>query len=162
MPLKLEFKSGDKLMINGAVIENIGTNAKILVHNEAAILRNKEVLSKTDEATPAARVYFSLQCAYMFPDHADDHMKTFGDHLNDYVQACPSAKGIAQEIQNAVADGKIYKALKKTHNLISHEANVLQQFHHDLASYVEQEHLEEDENTGDEIENVGEKNSKAP
>lgn len=57
MPLKLEFKSGDKLMINGAVIENIGANAKILVHNEAAILRNKEVLSETDEATPAARVY---------------------------------------------------------------------------------------------------------
>ncbi|PPR60842.1 MAG: hypothetical protein CFH04_01563, partial [Alphaproteobacteria bacterium MarineAlpha3_Bin3] len=26
MPLKLEFKSGDKLIINGAVVENIGSN----------------------------------------------------------------------------------------------------------------------------------------
>ena len=137
MPLKLEFKSGDKLMINGAVIENIGANAKILVHNEAAILRNKEVLSETDEATPAARVYLALQCAYMFPDQSDKYMKMFGGYLNDYVQACPSAQPIAEEIQDTVAEGKVYKALKKTHDLIAHEANVLKQFRHDLSDYIE-------------------------
>lgn len=137
MPLKLEFKSGDKLMINGAVIENIGANAKVLVHNEAAILRNKEVLSEADEATPAARVYLALQCAYMFPDQVDKYMKMFGDYLNDYIQACPSAKNIGAEIQDTVAEGKIYKALKKTHELIAHEASVLKQFQSDLASFVE-------------------------
>jgi len=137
VPLKLEFKSGDKLMINGAVIENIGANAKILVHNEAAILRNKEVLSETDEATPAARVYLALQCAYMFPDQSDKYMKMFGGYLNDYVQACPSAQPIAEEIQDTVAEGKVYKALKKTHDLIAHEANVLKQFRHDLSDYIE-------------------------
>ena len=145
MPLKLEFKSGDKLMINGAVIENIGANAKFLVHNEAAILRNKEVLSETDEATPAARVYLSLQCAYMFPDQSDKYMKMFGGYLNDYVQACPSAKPIAEEIQDTVAEGKVYKALKKTHELIAHEANVLKQFHDDLRHYVPQEDEPDDE-----------------
>ena len=115
MPLKLEFKSGDKLMINGAVIENIGANAKLLVHNEAAILRNKEVLSEADEATPAARVYLALQCAYMFPDQSDKYMKMFGDYLTQYVEACPSAKDIGEQIQDTVAEGKVYKALKKTH-----------------------------------------------
>lgn len=138
MPLKLEFKSGDKLMINGAVIENIGANAKILVHNEAAILRNKEVLSEADEATPAARVYLALQCAYMFPDQTEKYMKMFGDYLNDYAQACPSAQDIVEDIQDNVAQGKMYKALKKTHGLISHEANVLKQFTQDLTDFVEQ------------------------
>lgn len=145
MPLKLEFKSGDKLMINGAVIENIGANAKILVHNEAAILRNKEVLSETDEATPAARVYLALQCAYMFPDQSDKYMKMFGGYLNDYVQACPSAQPIAEEIQDTVAEGKVYKALKKTHDLISHEANVLKQFRQDLSGYIEHDDADEDD-----------------
>ena len=138
MPLKLEFKSGDKLMINGAVIENIGANAKLLVHNEAAILRNKEVLSETDEATPAARVYLALQCAYMFPGNADKYMKMFGEYLNDYVKACPSATDIAADIQDNVAAGKIYKALKKTHALIAHEADILKQFQQDLSAYVQQ------------------------
>lgn len=142
MPLKLEFKSGDKLMINGAVIENIGPNAKLLVHNEAAILRNKEVLSEADEATPAARVYFALQCAYMFPDSADKYLKMFGGYLNDYAQACPSAQPIAEEIQDNVASGKLYKALKKTHKLIAHESNILQQLKQDLSAFIENDDVQ--------------------
>lgn len=126
-------------MINGAVIENIGTNAKILVHNEAAILRNKEVLSEMEDSTPASRVYLALQCAYMFPDKVDEYMEMFGQHLNDYTKACPSAKPIAEQIQNLVAQGKTYKALKKTHDLIAHEANVLKQFRQDLTKFVEKE-----------------------
>jgi len=139
VPLKLEFKAGDKLMINGAVIENIGANAKILIHNEAAILRNKEVLSEADEATPAARVYLALQCAYMFPDQSDKYMELFGQYLNDYIQACPSAQDIAKDIQDNVAQGRIYKALKKTHGLIAHEATVLQHFQQGIAEAVETE-----------------------
>ena len=59
----IEIKSGDKLIINGAVIENTGSNTKLLIHNQASILRQKEVMSEEDSITPAARVYFALQCA---------------------------------------------------------------------------------------------------
>ena len=41
MPLKLDFKAGDKMIINGTVIENVGPNAKLLIHNEASILREQ-------------------------------------------------------------------------------------------------------------------------
>lgn len=148
MPLKLEFKSGEKLMINGAVIENVGGNAKLLVHNNAAILRNKEVLSETDEVTPAARVYLALQCVYMFPDQSDRYMKKFGEYLNDYVQACPSAKPIAEEIQDTISEGKIYKALKKTHELISHEANILNRFRQDISNYIQHDIAEKNDSEG--------------
>ena len=159
MPLKLEFKSGDKLMINGAVIENIGANAKLLVHNEAAILRNKEVLSEADEATPAARVYLALQCAYMFPDQSDKYMKMFGDYLTQYVEACPSAKDIGEQIQDTVAEGKVYKALKKTQDLIAHEANVLQQFNQDLNAFIDSDEGQEEASESGEPENEAESES---
>ena len=69
MPLSIDFKAGDKIIINGAVIENLGSNSTISIHNEAAILRGKEVLSAEDSTTPASRIYFTLQCAYIFlPD----------------------------------------------------------------------------------------------
>ena len=68
MPLKLDLKAGEKMVINGAVLENVGPNAKILVHNQAMILREKEVLTEDICATPASRIYLALQCAYMFPD----------------------------------------------------------------------------------------------
>jgi flagellar biosynthesis repressor protein FlbT len=125
VPLKLDFKSGDKLVINGAVLENIGTNAKILVHNESAILREKEILSVADTATPASRVYFALQCAYMFPYKKEEYLGLFADFLKEFVSACPSTKPIAEEIETLVADDKIYKALKHTQKLVAHQAKVL-------------------------------------
>ncbi len=125
MPLKLDFKSGDKLVINGAVLENIGANAKILVHNESAILREKEILSVADTSTPASRVYFALQCAYMFPHKKGEYLELFNKFLGEFVTACPSTKPIAEEIEKLVADEKIYKALKQTQKLVAHQAKVL-------------------------------------
>jgi len=125
VPLKLDFKSGDKLVINGAVLENIGANAKILVHNESAILREKEILSVADTATPASRVYFALQCAYMFPHKRDEYLSLFADFLREFVKACPSTRPIADEIEKLVAENKIYKALKHTQKLVAHQAKVL-------------------------------------
>ncbi len=125
MPLKLDFKSGDKLVINGAVLENIGANAKILVHNESAILREKEILSVADTSTPASRVYFALQCAYMFPHKKGEYLGLFADFLKEFVNACPSTRPIADEIEKLVAEDKIYKALKQTQKLVAHQAKVL-------------------------------------
>ena len=72
MPLKLDLKCGEKMIVNGAVLENVGPNAKILIHNLATVLREKEILTQEDAATPASRVYFSLQCAYMFSEARED------------------------------------------------------------------------------------------
>ena len=37
MPLKIVLKNGEKIIINGAVLQNIGGAAKALVLNEAAV-----------------------------------------------------------------------------------------------------------------------------
>lgn len=132
MPLKIDFKSGDKMVINGAVVENVGPNTKLLVHNESAILREKEILSVADSTTPASRVYFSLQCSYIFPQKRDDYVKVFRKFLSEYVQACPSSASIAQEIEAEVNQGHVYKALKKTQKLIAHEAKIVRGLQHDL------------------------------
>lgn len=129
MPLKLDFKAGDKMVINGAVLENIGPNAKILVHNDSAILREKEILSVADTKTPASRVYFSLQCAYMFPDKKDEYLRIFEQFLDEYIAACPSAKKIADEVRGGIGEGRLYKGLKAAHKLIRHERDILDSLH---------------------------------
>ncbi len=141
MPLKLDFKSGDKLVINGAVLENIGANAKILVHNESAILREKEILSVADTATPASRVYFALQCAYMFPHKRDEYLSLFADFLREFVNACPSTRPIADEIEKLVAENKIYKALKHTQKLVAHQAKVLKTLEKGIEEMAESDTL---------------------
>ncbi|MAN80520.1 MAG: flagellum biosynthesis protein FlbT [Rhodospirillaceae bacterium] len=127
MPLKLDVKAGEKLVINGAVLENVGGNAKLLIHNDSAIIREKEILSQSETNTPAARVYFALQCAYMFPRHEDEYLKTFRGFLDDYLAAAPSAREIGEEIIKFVDEAKLYRALKATQKLIRHEADMFTQ-----------------------------------
>ena len=127
MPLKLDFKAGEKLVINGAVVENVGSNAKLLIHNDSAIIREKEILTQAETNTPAARVYFALQCAYMFPRHEAEYLDTFREFLNDYASAAPSAKSLCDEIAKMVDDAKLYRALKATQKLIRHEADTFSQ-----------------------------------
>ncbi|MEK9673593.1 MAG: flagellar biosynthesis repressor FlbT [Rhodospirillaceae bacterium] len=142
MPLKLDFKAGEKLVINGAVVENVGGNAKLLVHNESAIIREKEVLAQAETNTPAARVYFALQCAYMFPRHEAEYVDAFREYLNDYVAAAPSAKAIGDEIFKFVDDAKLYRALKTTQKLIRHEADTFTALADSLASQELADRLE--------------------
>jgi len=132
LPLKLDIKSGEKMVINGAVLENVGPNAKIIVHNMATILREKEVLTENVAATPASRVYFALQCAYMFPDKSDEYLSLLDKNLADYLTACPSAVGIGEKIRNYVGTEDLYKGLKAAHELIEHETRILDAFNQDL------------------------------
>lgn len=132
MPLKLDLKCGEKMIVNGAVLENVGPNAKILIHNLATVLREKEILTQEDAATPASRVYFSLQCAYMFEEAQEEHLKNFDRYLNDYLQACPSAAEIAEIIRGHIEKQNLYKALKSSRNLIAHEVRTLDEFNNGM------------------------------
>lgn len=126
MPLLIDIKPGDKVIINGAVIENAGSSTKLFVHNQAAILRGKEVLSEEDCGTPAARAYFALQCAYIFSDKHADYLAKFDKLLDDYLAACPSGKSIGEQIRKDIKDDKLYRALKSAQKLIAHEGEILQ------------------------------------
>ena len=132
MPLLIDFKSGDKIIINGAVLENAGSSSKLLVHNQASILRGKEILSEEESNTPASRTYFALQCAYMFADKEDDYLKLFNNFLTEYTVACPSAESIAGEIRGEVEKGLLYKGLKSAQKLVNHERELLQSLHEDV------------------------------
>lgn len=145
MPLKLDFKAGDKMIINGAVVENIGNNASLLIHNEAAILREKEILSEAETATPAARVYFALQCAYMFPEKKDHYISIFRQFLADYVAAAPSAKELGDKISGHVDNKKYYNALKLTQKLIGHEIQVFESLRTSLEEESGEAPIEENE-----------------
>lgn len=125
MPLIIDLKPGEKLIINGAVLENASSNTKVRVLNDCSILRQKEILSDSDSVTPASRVYFALQCAYIFPAKRAEYLRMFSHYLDSYVHACPSAAIIGTEISEAVADGHYYKALKSTRHLLDHENKVL-------------------------------------
>ncbi len=100
-------------------------NSKIIVHNEAAILRGKEIMQQEDARTPATRTYFALQGAYMFKDKEAEFLQAFDRYLADFLKATPSSLEVVQTIKELVENDQIYKALKEAHKLIDHEETVL-------------------------------------
>ena len=134
VPLSIDFKAGDKIIINGAVIENLGSNSKLSVHNHAAILRGKEILSAEDSNTPASRIYFALQCAYIFPHNDGEYIEAYNKFLDEYLTACPSAMPIGEKVREFVGGGQLYRALKEAQKLIQHEGEVLKSLGQELES----------------------------
>ncbi len=125
MPLLIDLKPGEKVIINGAVIENAGSNTKLRIHNESNILRQKEIVSETEMTTPASRVYLALQCAYIFPEKKEKYIALYDQFLTEYLEACPSAEQIVTEIREEVASDRFYKALKSSRRLLKHESAIL-------------------------------------
>ena len=125
MPLLIDLKPGERVIINGSVLENAGSNTKIRIHNESAILRQKEILTEQDAVTPASRVYFALQCAYIFPDRRAHYLELFHGYLGEYLEACPSAAPIGDEIRGAIETAHYYAALRACRKLLRHEADVV-------------------------------------
>lgn len=126
MPLLIDLKPGEKVIINGAVIENAGTNTKIRICNDSTLLRQKEIMTEDEANSPAARVYYCLQNAYIFPEKRDHYLELFGHYLGEYLEAAPSVAEIGKEIFDEIGAGHFYRALKSSRKLLNHEAKALE------------------------------------
>lgn len=125
MPLLIDLKPGEKVIINGAVIENVGGNTKIRICNDSTLLRQKEIMTEKEANSPAGRVYFCLQNAYIFPEKRDQYLSFYDGYLADFLEACPSAGEIVAQIRAEVAQQHYYKALKGARKLIKHEETIM-------------------------------------
>ncbi len=127
MPLRIKLPAKEKIIINGAVIENAGEATTIILHNRVDILRRKEVMSEGEATTPARRVYYALQCAYLFDTDREQYLQLFERLANDYQEAAPSARPILSKLKATIAEEKYYDALRDTQELIDHESERLRE-----------------------------------
>ena len=127
MPLRIKLPSKEKIIINGAVIENAGEATTIILHNKVDILRRKEVMREEDALTPSRRIYYTLQSAYLFKDERDKYLDIALNFIKEYEEAAPSASEDCGIIKGFIADDNFYDALRKTAELITHEAERLKE-----------------------------------
>ena len=128
MPLRIKLPAKEKIIINGAVIENAGEATTIILHNRVDILRRKEVMSEDEAVTPARRVYYALQCAYLFDTDREQYLQLFEQLANDYQEAAPSAAPIVAKLKMTIGEERYYDALRATQDLMDHEAERLRDF----------------------------------
>jgi flagellar protein FlbT len=125
MPLTINLKPHERLIINGVVIENSGPAAKILVHNNAALLREKDIVTEEQATTPARRIYYTVQCQYLFPGKSDVFLPIIDKFLGEFEQAAPSTAALIAEVRQFVSEGQFYRALKSAKQVITREQEIL-------------------------------------
>jgi flagellar protein FlbT len=121
MPLTINLKPREKLILNGVVIENSGPMAKILIHTNAALLREKDMIPEEKATTPARRIYFAIQCQYLFAGKADLFFANIDQLLKDYVQSRPESRAVIEELRRHLDEDQFYRALKTAKLLIQSE-----------------------------------------
>ena len=124
MPLKVELKPGERILIGECVITNAGHRAQFVIDGKVPIIREKDIMSSEQANTPAKRIYLSILLMYTSRD-ARDHHATYFTLVRDLVQAAPSTWPQIEIINNHILTGNLYKALKQARQLITYEQELI-------------------------------------
>jgi flagellar biosynthesis repressor protein FlbT len=92
------------------------------------LLREKDIITEEAANSPARRIYFSVQCQYLFPDKSAFYLPNIQRFLKEFGEAAPSALPLVQKIEHEVAANQMYQALKTTKQLIAKEQEILNGF----------------------------------
>jgi flagellar protein FlbT len=128
MPLKIQLKPKERVIINGAVIEgHDDARTEIVVLNNASVMRQKHILQQEEANTPVKRLYFALQMLYIEDrENHEPYKKSFEQYHKDLDEtlSLPAIKVSLGLIKQAVDQEKYYDALKVCRELIKVEAEL--------------------------------------
>jgi flagellar protein FlbT len=120
MPLRIELKPFERIVIGESVIINSGTRTSFLIDGEAPVLREKETVTAETADTPAKRLYLCVQMMYLKND-ASRYREPYLKSLRELREAMPAGRDLIEVINQHVLGGAFYKALKEIRKLMKSE-----------------------------------------
>ena len=114
MPLKINVKSGEKFVVNGAVMVAGSKGASLVLQNEATILLGKDVMQEKEATTPSRRIYFSILVMYLDQENVKNYRDTFMTYVEDFMDATTFSE-VRRTLLHIVEDvnsGNYYRAMK--------------------------------------------------
>ncbi len=124
MPLKVELKSGERILIGDCVITNDDQRTRLVIEGDVPILREKDILTVETANTPAKRIYLAVQLMYTSKNPRAHH-EIYFSLMRDMIMAAPSTWPYIESINNQILTGQLYNALKATKKLIAYEQDLL-------------------------------------
>jgi len=125
VPLAINLRPNERLIVNGVVLQNSGSATKLLIHNNASVLREKDIITEADATTPARRIYFAIQCKYLFSAGDAAYLPLIYQSIEEFETAAPSTVELTREIRANLDRGALYRALKSAKQLIAREGQIL-------------------------------------
>lgn len=125
--LVLELRQGEVMVINGAPIR-FRTKSRIELTAHARFLFGKQIMPPHEADSPARRIYFALQSAYIGTDDERGQGLASARKLAGAFKAATSsalARDILDRALAAAEADECYEALKLARRIIRHEDAVL-------------------------------------
>lgn len=120
MPLRVELKPFERIVVGDSVIINSGTRTSFLIDGESPILREKDTVTAETADTPAKRLYHCVQTMYLKNDVARYRTSYLG-FVEELQRACPDAGATIAAVNAHVSSGALYKALKEIRKLMKRD-----------------------------------------
>jgi len=124
MPLRVELKPGERIIIGQSVITNSDTRTAFLIDGDAPILREKDILTSETATTPVKRIYLCVQMMYLEND-IPGYQELYLGFMKELMEAVPSFRDQLAEVSNLILSGALYKALRELRVLIKREDELL-------------------------------------
>ena len=124
MPLKIELKPRESIIIGDALITNDNDRIRFYIDGNVPILREKFILREKDANTPARRVYFIVQQMYLGGGNKQELQKLFVEYIKDLQVAAPSLHPFVAPVAEAMIVNDYYAAIKEAAKLIEQEDKV--------------------------------------
>jgi flagellar biosynthesis repressor protein FlbT len=120
MPLRVELKPFERLVIGESVIINSDTRTSFIIDGETPILRERDTVTAETANTPARRLYFCVQMMYLKNDVAR-YRESYLGFIRELREAVPASRELIEAVNGHVSGGSLYKALKEIRKLIKRE-----------------------------------------
>lgn len=120
MPLKIELKPHESIIIGDALITNDNDRIRFYIDGNVPILREKFILREKDANTPARRVYFIVQQMYLSKG-SKQLQELFIEYIRDLQEAAPSLRPFVNPVAEAMIVNDYYAAIKEASKLIEQE-----------------------------------------
>ena len=125
--LVLELRQGEVMIVNGAPIR-FRTRSRIELTAKARFLFGKQIMPPDQADSPARRIYFALQAAYIGTDEERGPSLHAARELVDAFKAATTSAQAREILDRALAAAEAddcYHALKLVRRVILHEDAVL-------------------------------------
>ncbi len=114
------------MIVGGAIVTNGNVkNTDLIIENNVPVLREKDILSEKDAASPCRRIYFTFQLLYIDEGNIAAHHDIYWSLVHELLDAAPRLTGHIYQINEQILSANYYGALKLASELIHFEQEVL-------------------------------------
>ena len=125
--LVLDLKADDRMILNGAPI-HFRNKIRLELNARARFLFGKQIMPPGADTTPARRIYYAMQTAYIGDENERPPARLAARHFcADFASYTTSrmAVEILDQAMRALDEDRCYDALKLIRRIIQHEDAVL-------------------------------------